>query len=302
MRRLACVVVLSAILVAGCGSHHPTFSWHTGQTGQSAASSPTASSRASSHAAIPPIQPAQQLQSSTQLQSDLEALHVAQTEGELVDALNGLRQHYQAVAGSHANANDADWQQALSKLQQALADIQRLADTNASDPNAPNPLNTGASSSHATSEPKPPVPPAPNPVADITNNEIKQAFDQLTAVINHVAYAITVNNPSGPVGGPFGTVHGGPSYPDINCGPAQDTCKAYVLTQTAVLLAFDAPEGGKNFQIGTIDSAPTGACNPAYVPNGKPPAPTASCHVTGTAGMTVSITPHWVNAPPPANR
>jgi hypothetical protein len=75
-----------------------------------------------------------------------------------------------------------------------------------------------------------------------------------------------------------------------------------VLALTTVSLAFDAPDGGKDFQIGTIDSAPAGACNPAYTPNAKPPAPTASCHVSGTAGMTVTITPHWVNTPPPTNR
>jgi hypothetical protein len=75
-----------------------------------------------------------------------------------------------------------------------------------------------------------------------------------------------------------------------------------VLALTTVSLVFDAPEGGKDFQIGPIDSAPGGACNPAYIPKGKAPAPTASCHVSGAAGMTVTITPHWVATPPPSNR
>jgi hypothetical protein len=308
MRRLACVVALSTILVAGCGSHRPTFSVRSGPTGgttvssQTARSSPTSKSSADAHAAPPPLQPAQQLQSSTQLQSDLEVLKVVPTERELVVAANALRQHYQVVAGSRANSNDADWQQALTKLQQTVTDVQRLANTNASDPDAPNPLNLGASSSGATSAPNPPAPPAPNPVSEIVINEIKQASDLLTTVIDHLAYAITVNNPAGPPGEPFGIVHGGPSYPDINCGPTQDICKSYVLALTTVSLAFDAPEGGKVFQIGPIDSAPGGACNPAYVPTGKSPAPTASCNVSGTAGMTVIITPHWVSTPSPTNR
>jgi hypothetical protein len=302
MRRLACVVASSTILAAGCGSHHPTFSWHSGPTAGSTVSSPTTRSSASTPAAGPPIQPAQQLQSSTQLQTDLEALKAAQTEGELSNALNGLRQHYQAVTGSHANSNDVDWQQALGKLLLTLGDVQQLANTNAADPNAPNPLSSGASSSHAPSAPNPPVPAAPNPASEILINEIKQTFDQLTTVINHVAYAITVNNPAGPEGGPFGIVHGGPSYPDIKCGPAQNMCNGYVLALTTVSLAFDAPDGGKDFQIGTIDSAPAGACNPTYVPNRKAPAPTASCHVSGAAGMTVTITPHWVITPPPSTR
>jgi hypothetical protein len=309
MRRLACVVVLSTILLAGCGSHRPTFSWRTGPTGGTTGSSPaakpsrTSGSGANTHAAVPPMQPAQLLQSSTQLQSDLEALKVVQTEGELINAVNVLRQQYQAVAGSHApNPNDTDWQQALSKLQLTLADVQQLANTNSSDPDAPNPLNSGAPASGATPGPNPPVPAAPNPVSNIVSNEIRQTLDLLATVINHVAYAITVNNPAAPPGGPFGLVHGGPSYPDINCGPTQPMCKGYVLALTTVSLAFDAPEGGKVFQIGPIDSAPNGACNPAYVPNGKAPAPTASCHVSGSAGMTVTITPHWVSTPAPTNR
>lgn len=302
MRRLAGVVALSTMLVAGCGSHHPTISLSSAPTSGSTVSSPTASSRASTHAAGPLIQPAQQLKSGTQLQSDLEALNVAQTEGQLINALNALRQHYQSVASSHANPNDADWQQALNKLQLTLADIQQLANTSSSDPEAPNPLNPGASSSHSTSAPNSPVPPAPNPVSDIVTNEIKQTSDLLTTVINNVAYTIVVNNPTGPEGEPFGIVHGGPAYPDINCGPAQNMCKGYVLSATTVSLAFDAPEDGKVFQVGTITSAPTGACDPAYVPAGKPPAPTASCRVSGTAGMIITIVPHWVSAQPPPNR
>lgn len=301
MRRLACAVALSTILVTGCGSSRPTFSLRTGPTDGTTVSSPTSKGRASTHAAAPPIQPAQQLQASTQLQSDLGALKVVLTEGELVKVVNGLRQHYQAVAGSQANSNDADWQLALSKLQQTLVDVQQLANTNSSDPDAPNPLHSDASSSGATSAPNPQAPLAPNPVSDILINEIKQSFDLLTTVINHVAYAITVNNPAGPPGGPFGIVHGGPSYPDINCGQVEVMCTGYVEAQTTVSLTFDAPEGGKVFQIGTIDSAPAGACHPTYVPNGKSPAPTASCNVSGASGMTVTIIPHWVSAPSSTN-
>jgi hypothetical protein len=302
MRRVACVVALSTTLVAGCGSHHPTISLSYAPTGGSRASTPTTSSRARIHAAGPLIEPARQLQSSTQLQADLAALNVAQTKGELINALNALRQHYQSVASSHANPKDADWQQALNKLQLTIADVQQLANTNAPDPEAPNPLNPGASSSHAPSAPNAPVPPAPNPVSDIVTNEIKQTSDMLTTVINNVAYAIVVDNPTGPQGEPFGTVHGGPAYPDINCGPAQSMCKGYVLSATTVSLAFDAPDDGKVFQVGAINSAPTGSCNPTYVPTPKPPAPTASCNVSGTAGMIVTIIPHWVTAQPPPNR
>jgi hypothetical protein len=301
MRRLAGVVALSTMLVAGCGSHRPTISLSSAPPSASRAPSPTASSRAP-HAAGPVIQPAQVLQSSTQLQSDLAALSVVQTEGQLINALNALRQHYQSVASSHANPNDADWQQALNKLQLTLADIQQLANTSSPDPEAPNPLNPGASSSHSPAAGNPPAPPAPNPVSDIVTNEIKQTSDLLGTVINNVAYTVVVNNPTGPEGEPFGIVHGGPAYPDINCGPGQNMCKGYVLSATTVSLAFDAPEDGKVFQVGTITSAPNGSCSPTYVPAGKPPAPTASCHVSGTAGMIVTIVPHWVTAQPPPNR
>jgi hypothetical protein len=302
MRRLVCVVTLSTILVAGCGSHHPTFSWRAGETGGASAPPPTPSKRASTHAAVPAIQPAQQLQSSTQLQSDLEALKAVPTERELIAALNQLRQHYQAVAGSHANPNDADWQQALGKVQLTIADVQQQADTKSSDLEAPNPINPGALSGGGTPAPNPPIPPPPNPVADIVNNEIKQTVDLLATVINHVAYSITVDNPTGPEDRPSGTVHGGPPYAEINCGQAQNVCKSYVLALTTVPLTFDAPDGGKTFQVGPIDSAPAGACNPAYAPPGKAPAPTASCHVSGSAGMTITITPHWIIPPPPRNR
>ena len=87
-------------------------------------------------------------------QSDLDALTAAPTVGDLQTAVTQLQQDYNAVASSAVSADGADWQHAINSLQQTLADASQLADANSSTPDAPNPLNSNASSDqprkHAT--------------------------------------------------------------------------------------------------------------------------------------------------------
>jgi len=131
------VVATAAVVLTGCGSGH---------TGGGPASLSASGAGASSRAVRQPIPPDEQLESSTQLQSDLDALTAAPTVGDLQTAVTQLQQDYNAVASSAVSADGADWQHAINSLQQTLADASQLADANSSTPDALNPLNSNASS------------------------------------------------------------------------------------------------------------------------------------------------------------
>jgi hypothetical protein len=274
MSRLRFVVAaVSTVVLAGCGSGH---------TGGVSGSPPTSTTGASTHVAAPPIQPDQQLQSSTQLQSDLDALKAAPTEGDLLKTVNMLEEHFGAVSGTRASSNDADWQQALNKLQQVLTDVQQLANANSSDPNAPNPLNSSASTSHAVPPPTQPEPRAPKPSPTDIIDEINKAFDLLTKVSKGVAYEVKISN-----AGPGDVMNdNGVTVPPINCGPAHSVCRGYVLAVNTASFRFAPSSGGT---ISKIDSSPKGSatCEIRKDKGG------AVCRVNGTAGATITITPTW---------
>jgi hypothetical protein len=243
---------------------------------------------AGTHAAAQTVTPLQQLQATIRLQSDLDALtaQTTATEGDLLNAVATLQQHSQAVAGSHASSDDADWQQALNTLQQALAAVQQLANANSSTPDAPNPLHQGPSTT-STSSPAPAAPPTPaptttpaptNPVVDLINN----AFGQLQKVANALSFTVIVDNKG------TGTVTdgNGKSNPAINCGPAKNNCQGKVLVPDQVQLIFQPLE---RRTVSNIVSVPNGACNPAYE-TGKTK---ASCMIGATAGATITVTVQW---------
>lgn len=248
---------------------------------------------ASTQAAGQTMPPRQQLQSSIQLQSDLDALTAptTATEGDLLNAVATLQQHYQAVAGSHASSDDADWQQALNTLQQALAAVQQLANANSSTPDAPNPLHqspsTTSTSSPAPAAPLTPAPttttpttPAPtgNPVVDAIN----KAFAGLQKVANILSFTVIVKNTG------TGTVTdaNGRSNPSINCGPAKTICQGRVFSTDQEQLIFQPLQGRI---VGDIGSDPNGACDAKYQ-TGRTQ---AECMIGATPGATVTVTPQW---------
>jgi hypothetical protein len=243
---------------------------------------------AGTHAAGQTIAPLQQLQSAIQLQSDLDALTAptTATEGDLLTAVAALQQHYQAVAGSHASSDDADWQQALNKLQQALAAVQQLANANSSTPDAPNPLHQGSSTTSASPR-TPPTPPTTPPTTPLPTNPvvdaIKNAFGGLQKVVNTLSYTIIVKNTG------TGTVTdgNGKSNPVINCGPARTNCQGNVLATDIADLIFQPLQNGK---VGNIQSDPNGACNPIYDGPGHT---RADCQIGATAGATITVTAQW---------
>jgi hypothetical protein len=288
MRRLAFVVAV--VLAAACGSGH---------TGGGAASP-----SASTHAAGRTITADQQLQSSVQLRSELNALTCGATEGDLLKAVTAFQKDYQAVAGSTGASDDADWQQALTKLRQALDGVQQVANANSSNPDGPNPLKSGCTS---VASPAPAAPPKPRGETGDVIKALKDGGDALTNMITHIGFAITINNLLQPTGAPDGIVHaqshqGGP-YPEIECGlvwngtvgTTYDSCAAYVLALQVVALSFDpARPNGRPYGIGSIDG-----CNASWNSRSpsKPPGSDAVCNISGAAGKTVTITPHWVATP-----
>lgn len=276
------VVAAAAVALTGCAGH----------TGGRAVSPSASGNGASSRAAGQPISPDQQLESSTQLQADLDALTGAPTVGDLQTAVTRLQQDYNAVASSAVSSDGADWQHAINSLQQTLADVSQLANANSSTPDAPNPLHSNASRDHTSPGAKSPAPakPAPPSPSQIIS-EVKDVFGMLGTVIKHLAFTIIVNN-AGP-----GTVTGNASHPRIYCGPSKTQCKGYVLATSTAALAFQDLNGG-GFWIDKVDSKPEWSCNANYN-TGKSPAPSASCNISATSGNTVTVTPHWVPQPTP---
>jgi uncharacterized protein YukE len=270
------IVVVWAIALAGC----------TNEGGNS----PSGPAGTSGHAAGRPISPDQQLDSSTQLQSDLDALTAAPTVGDLQNAVTQLQNHYKAVAGSAVTNDAADWQQAINNLQQTLTDVSQLVEANSSTPDAPNPLNSSGSGNQSTTgapSPAKPAKPGQSPTEII--NEVKEAAGLLGGVIKKISFAVIINN-SGP--GTVSNSNGG-THPKIDCGPAKTKCKGYVLATSTVSFDFRPPNNGSKYWIDAIESVPQWSCNPNYS-EGKKPSPLANCSVSATAGNTVTITPNWV--------
>jgi len=270
----ALVLMIAVVLVAGCGSGH---------SGGGAVSPPASGTGTSTHAAGQPIPPRQQLQSTIQLQSDLDALTAptTATEGDLLNAVATLQQHYQAVAGSHAGSDDADWQQALNQLQQALAAVQQLANANSSTPDAPNPLHQGSSTTSASPQ-TPPTPPTPPPTGNPVVDRINDAVHGLQKVTNALSFTVKVINPGTGTVTDFDTL----SNPVISCGPAHTRCQGVVFFTDTLHLVFQ-PLLGRT--VGNIQSDPNGTCNPTYVTGNT----RADCNVSATPGVTVTITPQW---------
>jgi hypothetical protein len=278
MRRLRFVVAaVSTVVLAGCMPVHTT------------------AGSARTHATGTSVEPAQQLQSTTRLRADLDAVTAAATEEDLLVAVDQAQRDCQAVTGTHANSNDALWQQTLTNLQQALADVSQLADANSSTPDATNPLKSSASGGPSRPGPKSPSPSKPpsSPPSQIIS-ELKNADKLLRRVVQDLGYVISVNNGRQPGGTVTILNTGSGPYPDIHCGIAEATCSGVVLALNTVGISFQPKSGVRVYEIGKIDSTPNGACNAWYQPNPQPPGKQAGCDVTATSGNNITITPHWV--------
>jgi hypothetical protein len=275
MRRLRFVVAaVSTVVLAGCVPTHTT------------AGSPRTQAMGTA------LQPAQQLQSTTQLRADLDAVKAAATEGDLVVAVAQAQRDCQAVTGTHANSNDARWQQTLIDLQQALSDVSQLAAAHSSTPDATNPLKSRASGGRSKLGPKSRSP--SNPPSSHIISELQNADKLLRRVLQDLGYVISVNN-GRQAGGTVTILNTGSGpYPDIHCGIAEATCSGVVLALSTVGISFQPKSGASVYKIGKIDSTPKGACNAWYQPNPQPPEKQARCEVTATSGQNITITPHWV--------
>jgi hypothetical protein len=240
------------------------------------------------------LQPAQQLQSTTRLRVDVGAVKAAATEGDLLVAVAQAQRDCQAVTGTHANSNDALWQQTLTDLQQALSDVGQLADANSSTPDATNPLNSRASGGRSKPGPKSPSPSKLPSSSSQIISELQNADKLLRRAVQDLGYVISVNNGRQPGGTVTILNAGGGPYPDIHCGIAEATCSGVVLALSTVVISFQPKSGASVYRIGKIDSSPNGACNALYQPSPQPPGKQASCDVTATSGQNITITPHWV--------
>ena len=255
----------------------------------------TTAGSARTQAAGTSLQPAQQLQSTTRLRADLDAVKAAATEGDLLVAVAQAQRDCQAVTGTHANSNDALWQRVLTNLQQALSDVSQLADAHSSTPDATNPLRLRASSGHSKRGPKfrsPSKPPSSSSSPIIS--ELQNADKLLRRVGQGLGYVISVNNGRQPGGTVTILNTGDGPYPDIHCGIAEATCSGVVLALNTVGISFQPKSGVSVYTIGKIDSTPDGACNALYQAKPQPPGTQASCDVTATSGQNITITPHWV--------
>jgi outer membrane murein-binding lipoprotein Lpp len=286
MRRLRFVALaVSTVVLAGCGSGH---------------NGAGANSPASTHAATgQTITGAQELESATQLEADLNALCADTSEGDLLKTVDALQQDYQAVAGSTGNEDDADWQKALNKTQQVLTDVRQVADANASNPDGPNPLDCETTS---TTPPAPAAAPQPRGFAF---TDLTDALDSVSTVEKNTGYLIAILNAIQPPNTPDGIVQApkhqfGP-YPAIKCGSdgvskaRYQSCSGWVTSGEVVGIEFaPARPKGKPYGIGPIDG-----CKARWnsrKPN-QPPGSGATCSVSETKGAQVKITPYWVWTP-----
>jgi hypothetical protein len=274
----AVVAVLAGCGIGSNGTPAPAQSGSGGSNGTpTPAPSPTGT-----------IQPAQQLTSAQQLQSDIKAVEAAADEQRLQQALRELQQDYMAVAGTAAQAakSAADWQQALASLNQSIATASKAANASSGNPSAPNPITaTGGSGSDIISQ-------------------LNDAYDLLSKVIGDITYTIVVHNADNPGGVATAQVAGFGPFPAINCGVNQSNgtngtaCAGVVLALTTVRVDFVGSGIGVTpfYTIGMVTTDPGQSCSKTgYFPSG----PAAghygqeSCNVTAASGQTVTLTPMW---------
>jgi hypothetical protein len=230
----------------------------------------------------------------------IQSVEDAPTVASLTSAITQLSQALTAAesaASSSSSAANSALSQATMALSQAVTSLQKLA-----------PKSSQSSSSSPSSS-------APSPLqkpSAANSNAVKSILDDLNSgytllekvlkdlgilPITSTTKAGQPSKKSPPTGNTFtlsvtrtfeGTVTAS-GTPGISCGIANDMCQASEQAGSTVGVTFSGQSGSTTYYFESVASNPINACDPGSVGT-----QTTSCDVTATAGVTVTLTPHWV--------
>ncbi len=308
--RIVMFVLITLMLGAGCdltSSHTPT-------SNPTLVTTPTSSAPpAQTVASVQPtsanaVQPGD---AATALQADIQAVETAPTIDELNAALTQLEQDLASGASAASSGDtsiDNELKQALSKLNQAVADLNRLlgnAAGSGSSKSTQVARATGSAAKSAAQSPLQKADSSANPVKDIFD-EINTGYDLLEKVVKDIialAKLVKGKNATGTkaatssaTGTTAGTHHltiintnlqeGVVSAPLINCGGPQTQCDANERTGVQFPLKFEGSVySGVQYVILNIYSSP-----PICSYQQKLPGQFATCPLTGDYDTTITVT------------